>query len=271
MKNKIVDSFDEAVADVFDGAFIAFSTFGTASSAMNLWEAIYKKNVKDLTVMGNMVMPAKAEITDLTAFGPSHCVMQPGKVKKVITGFTSGVYTSNVETNRDEFAIALDKCEVIATTFGNICTHLEAAANGYGGILTPVGIGTFLEEKMEKYVVDGKEYLLVKPLVPDFGFVKAQKADKLGNLYYRRGQRVHNPLVAAASKVTIAEVLEIVEPGEIDPDHIHTPHIYVDRIVRVPKGGKGTPEWDMVNSAIAYTLGSPNRIRLATAGTRGLK
>ena len=159
---------------------------------------------------------------------------------------------------------------MIATTFGNICTHLEAAAAGYGGILTPVGIGTFLEDRMEKYVIDGKEYLLVKPLVPDFGFVKAQKADKLGNLYYRRGQRVHNPLVAAASKVTIAEVIEIVEPGEIDPDHIHTPHIYVDRIVKIPKGGKGTPEWDEVSKALAYGPRGTARQRIEVMPGRGM-
>lgn len=269
MKDKIYPGFDEAVADVFDGAFIAFSTFGTASVAMNLWEAIYRKDVKDLTVMGNMVMPPRGEITNMTAYGPSHCVIQPGKVKRVITGFTSGVYTAMSDSAKDEFSPALNKCEVIATTFGNICTHLEAAAAGYGGILTPVGVGTFMEEKMEKYVVDGKEYLLVKPLVPDFGFVKAQKADRLGNLYYRRGQRVHNPLVAAASKITIAEVVEIVEPGDIDPDHIHTPHIYVDRIVKIPKGGKGTPEWDDVTKALSYAPGSPERQRMEAMPGRG--
>ncbi|MFC1901169.1 CoA transferase subunit A [Chloroflexota bacterium] len=270
MKDKIYPGFDEAVADVFDGAFIACSTFGTASASPNLWEAIYNKDVKDLTLMANMVMPIRGEITNMTSYGPSHCVMQPGKVKKVITGFTSAVYTSNVDSNRDEFGIALEKCEVVSTTFGSICTHLEAAAKGYGGILSPVGVGTFMEGKMEKYVVDGKEYLLVKPLVPDFGFVKAQKADKLGNLYYRRGQRVHNPLVAAASKITIAEVIEIVEPGEIDPDHVHTPHIYVDRIVKIPKGGKGTPEWDDVSKALAYGPGGTTRQRMSTMTGRGM-
>jgi 3-oxoacid CoA-transferase subunit A len=270
MKDKIYPGFDEAVADVFDGAFIAFSTFGTASQAMNLWEAIYNKDVKDLTVMGNMVLPTRGEITNMTVFGPSHCVMQPGKVKKVISGFTTGVYTAMDDSNKDEFSMVLEKIEVVASTFGNICTHLEAAAGGYGGILNPVGVGTFLEEEMEKYVVDGKEYLLVKPLAPDFGFVKAQKADKLGNLYYRRGQRLHNPLIAAASKVTIAEVVEIVEPGEIDPDHIHTPHIYVDRIVKIPKGGKGTPEWDEVSKAQSYGPAGEMRRRYESMTGRGM-
>ena len=268
MKNKIFSSFDEAVADIFDGAIIAFSTFGTASQAVNLWEAIYNKDVKDLTVMGNMVMPIREE-GPMPTYGPSHCVMQPGKVKKVITGFTSMVYTSRGEANTDKFSLAMQNIEVVPTTFGNICTKLEAAASGYGGILTPVGIGTFLEEQNEKFVVDGKEFLLEKPLVPDFGFVKAWKADRLGNLVYRRGQRVHNPLVARASKVTIAEVIEIVEPGEIDPDHVHTPHLYVDRIVKIPKGGKGSPEWDDVMKVQSFGPGGSRRRMMEAMSGRG--
>jgi 3-oxoacid CoA-transferase subunit A len=104
-------------------------------------------------------------------------------------------------------------------------------------------------------IVDGREYLLEKPLRPDFGFVKAWKADKLGNLVYKRMVRTQNPLVARAAKVTIAEVLEIVEPGELDPDEIHTPHIYVDRIVKVPKGGVGSFEWNEVSKALNFGPG----------------
>ncbi len=251
MKTEILDSFDQAVADIFDGAVIAFSTFGTASQAMNLWEAVYKKDVKDLTVAGNMVMPIRGGGA-VTTYGPTNCVLQPGKVKRIIAGFTSMVYTSRGEANTDEFSMALRDIEVIPTTFGALCTKLEAGASGYGGILTPVGVGTFFEETMEKFVVDGREYLLEKPLVPDFGFVKAWKADRLGNLVYYRGQRLHNPIVARAAKVTIAEVLEIVEPGEIDPDNVHTPHIYVDRIVKVPKGGMGSFEWEEKFKVASY-------------------
>jgi 3-oxoacid CoA-transferase subunit A len=229
---------------------------------MNLWEALCKKDVKDLTLVGNMVMPVK-EGGSLPTYGPTDCVLQPGKVKKIITGFTTGVYTrvgtgTGNEENK-EFKSALENLEVVPTTFGSICTKLEAAACGYGGILTPVGVGTFIEEQYEKFVIDGKEYLLEKPLVPDFGFVKAWKADRLGNLVYYRGQRLHNPLVARASKVTIAEVLEIVEPGEIDPDHVHTPHIYVDRVVKVPKGGMGSFEWNEVLKVISFGPGGFRR------------
>jgi 3-oxoacid CoA-transferase subunit A len=269
VKNKIYPGFDKAIEDIFDGATIAFSTFGTASQALNLWEALYnKKDVKDLTVIGNMVMPIRNE-GPIPGYGPSHCVLQPGKIKKAITGFTSMVYTANVEANTDEFSMAMDKIEVVPTTFGNICTMLEAGASGYGGILTPVGVGTFLEEQLEKYVIDGKEYLLLKPLIPDFGFVKAWKADTMGNLVYRRGQRLSNPLVARASRITIAEVLEIVEPGEIDPDHVHTPFLYVDRIVKVPKGGKGSPEWDEVMKVQSFGTGGTRRAAPHTPPGKG--
>ncbi len=270
MKNKIFESFEEAVADIFDGAVIAFSTFGTASQALNLWEAMYNRDVKDLTVIGNMVMPVTEPVGEegaFTAYGPSHCLLQPGKIKKIITGFTSNVYSGPGDDEKNPFKEAIEKIEVVPTTFGAICTKLEAAANGYGGILTPVGVGTFLEEYYETYIVDGGKYLLEKPLIPDFGFVKAWKADKLGNLVYRRLQRVHNPLVARASRVTIAEVLEIVEPGELDPDQIHTPHIYVDRIVKVPKGGKGSPEWDeMMKEQMFGPEGSRRQSKLAVSG-----
>lgn len=270
MKNKIYESFEEAVADVFDGAVIAFSTFGTASQALNLWEALYNRDVKDLTVAGNMVMPVRVvteEEKPFTAFGPSNCLLQPGKIRKIMAGFTSNVYSGSGDDATRPFKEAIEKVEVIPVTFGALCTKLEAAAGGYGGILTPVGVGTFLEDFYESITVDGKKYLLEKPLVPDFGFIKAWKADRLGNLVYRRMQRVHNPLVARASRVTIAEVLEIVEPGELDPDQIHTPHVYVDRIIKVPAGGKGSPEWDeMMKERMYGPEGSRRQSKLAVTG-----
>jgi len=267
LKNKIFDSFDKAIEDIFDGAFIAHSIFGTASQALNLWEALSRKNVKDLTIVGNMAHSRQPppQGTSLPTYGPINCILQPGKVKRIITGFSSHVYGGETEYTR-EYDLATKDMEVIPVPYGNLCTRLEAAACGYGGILTPVGVGTFLEDYCEKMVVDGKEYLLEKPLQPDFGFVKAWKADKLGNLVYHRMQRTHNPLVARASKVTIAEVLEIVEPGEIDPDQIHTPHIYVDRIVKVPSGGMGSYEWNEVVKVLSFGPGGTRRRMLEQRG-----
>jgi len=261
MKNKVFASFDEAIADVFDGAIIAHSTFGTVSQALNLWEALSRKDVKGLTIVGNMLHPRMEEPKGPHlphTYGPIDCVMQPGKVKRIITGFTSNVY-SNMMGHAQEYDAVTKDMEVIPVSFGTICLRLEAAACGYGGILSPVGVGTFMEEQCQKITVDGKEYLIEKPIYPDFGFVKAWKADRLGNLVYYREQRVHNTLVARASKVTIAEVQEIVEPGEIDPDHVHTPHIYVDRIVKIPRGGVGSREWEEVGKVLAFGPGGARR------------
>ncbi len=251
MKNKVFPSFDEAVADIFDGAIIAHSTFGIASQALNLWEALSRKNVKDLTIVGNMLHPRRDPPAGvrLPTYGPINCVSQQGKVKRIIVGFTSNV-DSDYDKNAAEYDDITKDIEVLPVSFGTICLRLEAAACGYGGILSPIGIGTFMEDYCQKITFDGKEYLIEKPLQPDFGFVKAWKADKLGNLVYYREQRVHNPLVARASKVTIAEVQEIVEPGDIDPDQVHTPHIYVDRIVRIPHGEMGSREWEAVSKTL---------------------
>jgi len=253
MKNKIFESFDAAIADIFDGASIAHSTFGPACMPMNLWEALTRKDVKDLTIITNMAHPRQATPTGphLPTYGPINVIMQPGKVKRIITGFTSNVY-SNMRGFEEEYEEVTKNMEVIPVPFGHLCTKLEAAASGYGGILTPVGVGTYLEDYLQRIEFDGKPYLIEKPLKPDFGFVKAWKADKYGNLVYHRMQRVQNPLIARASTVTIAEVLEIVEPGELDPDFIHTPHIYVDRIVRVPKGGPGSFEWHETSKVLSF-------------------
>jgi 3-oxoacid CoA-transferase A subunit len=266
MKNKVYEGFDQAIADIFDGAIIAHSIFGTASEPLNLWEALSRKNVRDLTIVTNMSHPRQnpPKGTHLPTFGPIDCIVQPGKVKRLITGFSSNVY-GNMIGFIDEFEAATKNMEVIPVPFGNLCTRLEAAASGYGGILTPVGVGTYLEDYCQKLIVDGKEYLIEKPLQPDFGFVKAWKADKFGNLVYKRMMRTQNPLVARASKVTIAEVLEIVEPGELDPDEIHTPHIYVDRIVKVPKGAMGSFEWNEVVKTLGFGPGGTRRRALEEA------
>ena len=244
MKNKIYDSFDAAIGDVFDGAVIADSTFGTQCLAMNLWEALTHKDVKGLTIvtlMAHCRQPTHG-VSTLPAPMIIDCILQPGKIKKIFTGFNSNVSAAAMEF-AEEYRQATKNTEIVPVPYGNLCTRLEAAASGYGGILTPVGVGTYLEEYCEKVVLDGRQYLIEKPLQPDFAFVKAWKADKLGNLVYHRMQRVLNPLIARAAKTTIAEVLEIVEPGELDPDFIHTPHIYVDRVVKVARGGIGSFEW----------------------------
>ncbi len=263
MKNKIFTSFDSAIADIFDGATVAHSIFGPASVPHNLLEALTRKDVKNLTLVTNMAHPRQPAPNgiSLPGYASIAIIQQPGKVKRVIAGFTSNVY-SNMRGMEEEYEEITKNIEVIPIPFGNLCTCLEAAAGGYGGILTPVGVGTYREDYCQRIEIDGKPFIIEKPIKPDFGFVKAWKADTLGNLVYYRKQRIQNPLIARASTVTVAEVLEIVEPGELDPDHIHTPHIYVDRIVKVPPGGMGTFEWDKVSRYLSYGPRGTRRVQL---------
>ena len=120
---------------------------------------------------------------------------------------------------------------------GILAERIRAGGAGLGGFYSPVGVGTIIEEGKEKKVINGREYLLEMPIRGDFALVRAYKADKIGNLIYRGAARSFNPLIAMAADVVIAEVEEIVETGEIDPEHVVTPGVYVDRIVKIPEGG----------------------------------
>jgi len=164
VKNKIFESYDKAIEEVFDGAIIAHSIFGTASQALNLWEALSRKDVKNLTIVGNMAhsrLPTP-QGPHLPTYGPINCILQPGKVKRIITGFTSHVYGGETEYTR-EYDAATKNMEVIPVPFGNLCTRLEAAACGYGGILTPVGVGTASDGSLDSSV-RSSEATRVRPL-----------------------------------------------------------------------------------------------------------
>ena len=242
MKNKIVSSFDEAVADVFDGAVIAYSQLVATGTPQNLLGALMRKDVKELTLVGRTFNPVRWALG--ASYSPVDLALQ-GKVKKVITGWTGYTWFDprGPATQVLKDALSSGKIEIEACSFGTLAARLHAAAAGYGAVYVPTGVGTFLEEGKEKRLIDGREYLLEKPIKPDFGLVKARKADKLGNLIYHRVHRGMNHTIAMASRVTIVEVDQIVEPGELDPDQIHTPHVFVDRMVLVPSGAPGSDEW----------------------------
>jgi len=235
MKQKIVASFNEAVADIPDGASIATGCWGLTSLSQNLIAAIRDKGVKDLTLIVHNILPlpmlSEEDATNLTVLLP--------QLRKIITPVV-GIQKLGAGAFIKEY---VEKgLEVEFTSHGNLASRLYAGAAGLGGIYTPVGVGTILEKGKEKRVIDGKEYILDMPISPDYAFVRAHKADKLGNLTYWGVFREDHPVMAMAAKVTIAEVDEIVEVGEIDPEHVVTPGIFVDRIVKVPRGGLGSPE-----------------------------
>jgi len=236
--NKIVDSFDEAVADVFDGATIMVGGFGTVVSIPScLLEAIYRKGVKNLTAVANS-----------SGFGADIWKMQGApfpedldilirneRVKKLICSAPiSALYVNNFEKMWRE-----GKIEREMVPQGTLAERIRAAKAGLGGVYIPTGVGTIVEEGKEKKVINGREYLLELPIHADFALIHAHKGDRFGNLVYKGTSRTFNPVMAGAAKVTIAEVDQIVEVGELDPEAIITPGVYVQRVVQRPEVSAG--------------------------------
>ncbi len=234
MINKILASFDEAVADIPDGAVIAVECWGYPATPHNLIAALKRKGTKDLTIITHTFIPMV--FSEEYAALPAVLLPQMKKLISPIVGImrlgAGGFVKEYVEKGM----------EVEIMGHGTLAARLYAGAAGLGGIYDPIGIGTILEEGKEKRVIKGKEYLFQEPLKPDYAFIAGHKADKLGNLVYRGNYRSDQPVMAMAAKVTIVEVEHIVEVGEIDPEHVITPGIFVDRIVLIPPDGLGTPD-----------------------------
>jgi 3-oxoadipate CoA-transferase alpha subunit len=234
--NKIFKSCDEAVADIFDGATVMVGGFGSYSGLpINLISALANQGAKNLTVIANMG-GVGFELTKRIkpeGYQDLGIIFERGQVKKFIGSVPAlgGMPpTSPLERLHNEGNV-----EVEVVPQGTLAERIHCAAGGLGGFYTPVGLGTVVEEGKEKKVIAGKEYILELPLYADFALVKAHKADTLGNLVYRRTARSFNPVMAMAARVTIVEVDRLVPVGELDPEVIVTPHIYVHRIVEVPR------------------------------------
>ncbi len=255
MPNKVFASFDEAVADIPDGASIAIEGWGFPATPQNLIAAIKRKGVKDLTVIAHVFIPMIWSEEEATM----PAVLLP-QMKKLIAAVV-GVQRLGAGAFVKEY---IEKgLEVEFTGFGTMASRLYAGAASLGGIYDPVGVGTILEEGKEKRVIDGKEYILQKPIRPDYALVASHKADRLGNLVYG-GYRASGPLVAMAAKMTIVEAEKLVEVGEIDPEHVVTPGIFVDRIVEIPEWGLGTPQ---KGKALINKLGEIDFVRTMLFGS----
>lgn len=229
--NKLVESAEDAIADVFDGATILFGGFGSvgAPTTLNL-ALIEKKDVKGLTLVGCAI----------TVMDHLEQLIVQHRVKKVISS-----YPFLLATVRDAPGVGQDSIsekyylegafELERVPFGTLFERIRASGCGIPAFYCPVGVGTIIEEGKEKRILNGREYILETAITGDFAFIHAHKGDRLGNLSYRLAARNTNPIVATAAKITIAEVDEIVEPGEIDPDLVHTPGIYIDRVIKSTK------------------------------------
>ena len=221
--NKVVATADEAVRDVQDGAVLMSGGFGLCGNPENLIAALHRKGVKDLTIISN-----NCGTTDL-GLG---ILLQSKQVKKMVASYVG----ENKEFERQFLGGEL---EVELNPQGTLAERIRAGGCGIGGFYTPTGVGTQIAKGKEVRTIDGREYVLESPLRADFAIVRAFKGDKWGNLVFRETARNFSPMMCMAARVTIAEVEQLVEVGQLDPDQIHVPSIFVQRVVP----GRGYQKW----------------------------
>jgi 3-oxoacid CoA-transferase subunit A len=214
--NKVLPDAEAAVALVPDGATIMMGGFGLCGIPENLIRALHARGTKGLTVISNNA--------GVDEFGIG-VLLRSRQVQKMVSTYVG-------ENKEFERQFLSGELEVELVPQGTFAERIRAGGAGIGGFFTPTGYGTLVAEGKEARVIGGKPYVLELPLRADFAFVKAWKGDRVGNLVYRRTARNFNPVMATAARVTIAEVEELVEPGQIDPDWIITPGIFVKHIVR---------------------------------------
>jgi 3-oxoadipate CoA-transferase alpha subunit len=252
--NKVVDSFDEAVKDVFDGATILIGTFGNAGGTPSwLIRALRDQGAKGLTLVGNGPGFGKARIEMIKRSGrvvtlpewfEDHGILcENGQVRHAICSFP----VSASPVIKTAFEEALDKAEVTVEILpqGTLAERCRAAKIGVAAFYTPTGPGTVVAEGKEVRDFNGRPHVLEHAIKGDFSLIRAHKADRRGNLVYRGTSRTFNAVMAGASTINIAEVDEVVELGKLNPDAIVTPGIWVDRVVVRPKEGwvKEVQKW----------------------------
>ncbi|MGA7375575.1 MAG: CoA transferase subunit A [Candidatus Sulfotelmatobacter sp.] len=212
--NKVVAGADEAIHDLGDGSSIMLGGFGLCGIPENLIRALVRKGSKNLTTMSN-----NAGVDGLGV----GLLLAAGQIRRHV-----GTYVG--ENKLLESMVLSGKIQLDLVPQGTFSERIRAAGAGIPAFFTPTGVGTIVAEGKETREFDGRMYVMERALHADFAFVKAWKGDRMGNLVYRKTARNFNPMMATAAKVTIAEVEQLVEVGELDADSIHTPSVYVQRI-----------------------------------------
>ena len=234
--NKVVSSFSEAVADISDGAWVMLDGFaGTGGTPQNLIRALRDRGARDLTIVSNT-----AGLASTIGFGtlPGDRPIDMGilvdneQVKKVIASFP--VSPSPSRPISFERAYREGKVELELVPQGTLAERIRAGGAGIPAFYTPTGAGTLMAEGKETRVFEGREYVLERGLTADFALLRAHRADTLGNLVYRGTSQSFNGIMATAARTTVVEVDEIVGPGGLDSAAVHTPGIYVKRVVQIP-------------------------------------
>ncbi|MDB5879749.1 3-oxoacid CoA-transferase subunit A [Noviherbaspirillum suwonense] len=218
MINKISATLEDAVADVHDGATVMIGGFGNAGMPAELIDALIAQGARELTIVNNN---AGNGDTGLAA------LLKAKRVRKIICSFPR-----QTDSHVFDALYRAGEIELELTPQGNLAERIRAAGAGIGGFFTPTGYGTLLAEGKETRLIDGRHYVLESPIHADFALIKALKGDRWGNLVYRKTARNFGPIMAMAAKCAIAQVSEVVELGELDPEAIVTPGIFVQRIVK---------------------------------------
>ena len=213
--HKVVASADAAVADVHEGATIMMGGFGVCGVPEHLIAALHRRGVGGLTIVSN-----NAGVDDHGV----GMLLRSRQIRKMIATYVG-------ENKEFERQFLQKEIEVELVPQGTFAERIRAGGAGIGGFYTPTGVGTMAADGKETREIDGREYVLERPLKADFAFVKAYTGDTAGNLVYRRTTRNFNPMMATAAATTIAEVEHLVDAGRIDPDLVHTPGIFVQRVL----------------------------------------
>lgn len=220
MIDKRVKDLASAVEGIQDGSTLLVGGFGSSGRPAELLRAIMENGVRDLTIVANNATTGKDVVAEM---------LEANCIRKFICSFPRGLLG---HTLFDDLYQA-GKVELELVPQGTLAERIRAGAAGIGGFFTRTAAGTELARDKESREIDGQLYIFEKPLVGDVALIRARCGDRLGNLVYHRGARINNPVMAGAAKLTIAQVSTTVEAGEIDPEHVITPGIFVNRVVEV--------------------------------------
>jgi 3-oxoadipate CoA-transferase alpha subunit len=218
MIDKTFASLESAVADIHDGATVMIGGFGNAGMPSSLIDALIAQGARDLTIVNNNAGNGDTGLAALLA---------ARRVRKIVCSFPR-----QSDSHHFDALYRAGEIELELTPQGNLAERIRAAGAGIGGFFTPTGYGTLLAEGKETRLIDGRHYVLESPIHADFALIKALRGDRWGNLVYRKTARNFGPIMAMAAKTTIAQVLDVVDLGELDPEHIVTPGIFVQRVVK---------------------------------------
>jgi 3-oxoadipate CoA-transferase alpha subunit len=222
--NKIVATTEAAVADIYDGATIMIGGFGTAGMPSELIDALIAQGAKNLTIVNNNAGNGETGLAAL---------LKAKRVKRIVCSFPR-----QTDSWHFDHLYRAGEIELELVPQGNLAERIRAAGAGIGAFFTPTGYGTLLAEGKETRKIDGRDYVLEHPIRADFALIKALRGDRWGNLVYRKTARNFGPIMASAAKCTIAQVREIVNLGDLDPEAVVTPGIFVQRVVEIPAAAK---------------------------------